>query len=131
MCIRDSASTYAKSLYTGESITASFPDADINYWLEAVSYTHLYHGFMLGLCALLGGAFGTSNRESGDGRYDIQLNPTKKGLPGIRIELKAEMNCSDEQLKRLSETSLQQIKDRKSTRLNSSHSDRSRMPSSA
>ncbi len=28
------ASTYAKSLYTGESITASFPDADINYWLE-------------------------------------------------------------------------------------------------
>ena len=63
--------------------------------------------------ALLGGAFVTSNRESGDGRYDIQLKPTQKGLPGILIELKAEKNCSDEQLKKLSETALQQINDKK------------------
>ena len=34
---------------------------------------NFYHGFMLGLCALMNGAFATSNRESGDGRYDIQL----------------------------------------------------------
>ena len=74
---------------------------------------NFYHGFMLGLCALLGGAFVTSNRESGDGRYDIQLKPTKKGLPGILIELKAEKNCSDEKLKVLSETALQQINDKK------------------
>ena len=64
-------------------------------------------------CALLGGAFVTSNRESGDGRYDIQLKPTQKGLPGILIELKAEKNCSDEKLKKLSETALQQINDKK------------------
>ncbi|EKC72172.1 protein containing DUF1703, partial [human gut metagenome] len=62
---------------------------------------------------LLGGAFVTSNRESGDGRYDIQLKPTQKGLPGILIELKAEKNCSDEKLKKLSETALQQINDKK------------------
>lgn len=74
---------------------------------------NFYHGFMLGLCALLGGAFVTSNRESGDGRYDIQLKPTKKGLPGILIELKAEKNCSDEKLQVLSETALQQINDKK------------------
>ena len=55
----------------------------------------------------------TSNRESGDGRYDIQLKPAKKGLPGILIELKAEKNCSDEKLKVLSETALQQINDKK------------------
>ena len=41
---------------------------------------NFYHGFMLGLCALLGGFFVTSNRESGEGRYDIQLKPVKKGL---------------------------------------------------
>lgn len=29
---------------------------------------NFYHGFMLGLCALMSGAFLTSNRESGDGR---------------------------------------------------------------
>ena len=70
------------------------------------------HGFMLGLCALMSGAFLTSNRESGDGRYDIQLKPTTKRLPGILIELKAEKDLDDEKLKRLSETALQQINDK-------------------
>lgn len=74
---------------------------------------NFYHGFMLGLCALLGGSFISSNKESGDGRYDIQLKPVKKNLPGILIELKSEKNCSGEQLKKLSETALQQIIDKK------------------
>lgn len=74
---------------------------------------NFYHGFMLGLCALLGGSFLTSNRESGNGRYDIQLKPIQKGLPGILIELKAEKNCTKEQLKKLSEIALQQIIDKK------------------
>lgn len=74
---------------------------------------NFYHGFMLGLCALMSGAFLTFNRESGDGRYDIQLKPTTKRLPGILIELKAEKDLDDEKLKRLSETALQQINDKK------------------
>lgn len=74
---------------------------------------NFYHGFILGVCALMGGAFVTSNRESGDGRYDIQLKPVREGLPGILIELKAEKNCSDEKLKKLSETALQQINNKK------------------
>lgn len=74
---------------------------------------NFYHGFMLGRCALMSGAFLTSNRESGDGRYDIQLKPTTKRLPGILIELKAEKDLDDEKLKRLSETALQQINDKK------------------
>ena len=45
---------------------------------------------MLGLCALLGGFFVTSNRESGEGRYDIPLRPVNKARPGIIIELRAE-----------------------------------------
>lgn len=74
---------------------------------------NFYHGFMLGLCALLGGSFITSNKESGDGRYDIQLKPLDKKLPGILIELKAEKNCTEEKLKKLSEAALKQIIDRK------------------
>ncbi len=74
---------------------------------------NFYHGFMLGLCALLGGTFVSSNRESGDGRYDIQLKPNKKNLPGILIELKAEKNCTEDGLKKLSETALKQINDKK------------------
>lgn len=74
---------------------------------------NFYHGFVLGLCALLGDFYVTSNRESGDGRYDIQLKPRKKTLPGILIELKAEKNCTAEALKKLSETALRQINDKK------------------
>lgn len=74
---------------------------------------NFYHGFMLGICALLGGFFVTSNRESGNGRYDIQLKPMKDGLPGILIELKAEKKCTEERLKELSEVALRQIIDKK------------------
>ena len=70
---------------------------------------NFYHGFMLGLCALFGDYYITSNRESGDGRYDIQLMPTHPVLPGILIELKAKKNASDAELSKLSQTALQQI----------------------
>lgn len=81
---------------------------------QSVSYydtvgENFYHGFMLGLCSLLDGFYSTSNKESGYGRYDIQLMPKNKNLPGILIELKAEKNCSGEKLKKLSEKALQQI----------------------
>lgn len=72
-----------------------------------------YHGFMLGLCALFGGSFVTSNRESGNGRFDIQLKPKQNNLPGILIELKAEKNCTGEELKKLSKLALKQIIDKK------------------
>lgn len=74
---------------------------------------NFYHGFMLGLCALLGGSYTTSNRESGDGRYDIQLMPENTRLPGILVELKAEKRCSKDRLKKLSETTLKQITEKK------------------
>lgn len=74
---------------------------------------NFYHGFMLGLCALLGGSYTTSNRESGDGRYDIQLTPKNNRLPGILIELKAEKNCTGDRLKKLSEAALNQINEKK------------------
>ena len=74
---------------------------------------NFYHGFMLGLCALLGGVFVLSNRESGDGRYDIELKPKDNRLPGILIELKAGKNCTEERLKKLSEAALKQIAEKK------------------
>lgn len=78
-----------------------------------VAGENFYHGFMLGLCALLNDSFISSNRESGNGRYDIQLKPLKEHLPGIIIELKAVKNCSESQLKKLSEKALQQINEKK------------------
>jgi len=54
----------------------------------------------------------TSNREAGEGRFDIQMLPLDKRLPGILIELKAAKDCSDDQLAELATAALQQINDR-------------------
>ena len=71
---------------------------------------NFYHGLVLGLCALMDNRYQiTSNRESGEGRYDIQLMPKDPGESGILIELKAAKNCTDDQLKALSRTALEQI----------------------
>ena len=48
-----------------------------------------YHGFALGLSAAFAGYYITSNRESGDGRYDIEMEPKLHDHPGILIEFKS------------------------------------------
>lgn len=48
-----------------------------------------YQGLMLGLCAILNNRYRVkSNRESGLGRFDIQLYPLTEDLPGFIFELK-------------------------------------------
>lgn len=48
-----------------------------------------YHGMMLGLCAILSNQYQIkSNRESGLGRFDIQLIPLAKEIPGFIFEFK-------------------------------------------
>ena len=75
---------------------------------------NFYHGLVLGLCATLDNRFYiTSNRESGEGRYDICLCPKDGKLPGILIELKAAKDCPEDELKELSEKALEQIDARK------------------
>lgn len=73
---------------------------------------NFYHGLLLGLCAAMEQYRVTSNRESGEGRYDICLTPKVDHLPGILIELKAEKDCSSEELQKLAQSALQQIEDR-------------------
>lgn len=85
--------------------------------LQSASYydtigEDFYHGLVLGLCALTGNYYTTSNRESGNGRYDIQLMPAKKNIPGILFELKTEKDCSDDKLKGIAYQALQQIKEK-------------------
>lgn len=75
---------------------------------------NFYHGFVLGLCAMMEDRYDiSSNKESGEGRYDIQLMPRQKNMPGILIELKAAKNLSGEKLRQLSKEALEQIHTRK------------------
>ncbi len=72
-----------------------------------------YHGLVLGLCATMENQYYiTSNREAGNGRFDIQMLPSNKKLPGILIELKAEKDCDDEELEKLAKAALNQINDK-------------------
>ena len=87
--------------------------------LQSASYydtigENFYHGLMLGLCAMFDNRYYVdSNRESGEGRYDIALFPKDENLPGIIIELKAQKNCDTDELKLLAKEALQQINVRK------------------
>ena len=73
-----------------------------------------YHGLLLGLTAMMDNRYLVrSNRESGEGRYDLALEPKDEALPGIVIELKAEKGSSAEELKALAQAALQQIEERK------------------
>lgn len=72
-----------------------------------------YHGMMLGLCAILGNRYKIrSNRESDLGRFDIQLMPLTKGMPGFIFEFK---HTKDEHtdLSALADSALQQIETKK------------------
>lgn len=114
---KSSASEIQEAIYTHN--TDGLQNGLRKLLLQTISFNDayhesFYHGLVLGLCAMLDNQYRvTSNRESGEGRYDIQLCPYNKKLPGVLIELKAGKDCSDEQLQELAETALKQINDRK------------------
>jgi len=86
---------------------------------ESVSYYDtaketFYHGLILGLCVLFSDRYTvTSNRESGEGRYDIQLMPGRPEDQGFIFELKAEKNAEQDKLKALADQALRQIAEKK------------------
>lgn len=85
------------------------------FLLEAVSFydglqENYYQGLLLGMTGMFtNDYYPLSNRESGEGRFDIQLTPKTQGMPGIIIEIKAAKEASAEQLKKLAEQALEQI----------------------
>lgn len=87
--------------------------------IESVSFfdtakENFYHGLVLGLCAMFSDIYYVrSNRESGIGRFDIQLMPKQKNRPGFIFELKAEKDKSSAELVQLAKTALKQIEEKK------------------
>ena len=72
-----------------------------------------YQGLMLGLCAILNNRYQVkSNRESGLGRFDIQLYPLTEDLPGFIFELKYTKEETDD-LERFADEALAQIDEKK------------------
>ena len=72
-----------------------------------------YHGMMLGLCAVLGSQYKVrSNRESGLGRFDVELLPMVQGIPGFIFEFKHTKDINVD-LDSLANSALRQIDDMK------------------
>ena len=72
-----------------------------------------YHGMVLGLVASLSSKYYIrSNREAGEGRFDLQLEPKDKLLPGILMEFKAVSASEKDRLPELAEEALVQVKDK-------------------
>jgi hypothetical protein len=105
------------ALRTGD--TALFTDTLQKYLLQSASTfdttnENFYHGTVFGMLAILSDRYYiSSNRESGEGRFDIQLEPKDKSQLGYIIEFKAGKNLSDTELANSASSAIQQIQSKK------------------
>ena len=85
---------------------------------ESVSYydtigENFYYGLVLGLCTVVSDQYSiSSNREAGYGRYDIQMMPRNKLMPGVLIELKHEKDVPGDRLDEMAKESISQINEK-------------------
>ena len=105
------------ALRTGD--TTLFTDTLQKYLLQSASTfdttnENFYHGTVFGMLAILSDRYYiSSNRESGEGRFDIQLEPKDKSQLGYIIEFKAGKNLSDTELADSASSAIQQIQSKK------------------
>lgn len=110
---RTTANKIAESLYANDykklqSAIGEYMDKSIIFFDGGAE--GFYHGLMLGLIALMDNQYKIkSNRESGDGRFDVSLIPREKRYPGIILELKWKEKLSDVELEKWSNEALKQI----------------------
>ena len=110
---RTTANKIAESLFLQD--TKKLQDGIGEYLKKSISFYDagaegFYHGLVLGLIALMDNQYQIrSNRESGDGRYDISLFPRENKYPGMIMELKWDKDLNDEELDALSAEALDQI----------------------
>ena len=114
---RTTANKIAESLYADDykmlqNAIAEYMDKSVSFYDAGAE--GFYHGLVLGLIALMDNQYKIkSNRESGDGRYDISLSPREDRYPGIIMELKWKKDLSEEALSELADEALAQIDERR------------------
>ena len=110
---RTTADKIAESLYANDykklqKAIAEYMDKSISFYDAGAE--SFYHGLVLSLIALMDNQYKIkSNRESGDGRYDISLIPRENRYPGIIMELKWKKDLNEDELIKLADQALTQI----------------------
>lgn len=114
---RTTANKIAESLYANDykklqKAIAEYMDKSISFYDAGAE--GFYHRLVLGLIALMDNQYKIkSNRESGDGRYDISLFPREGRYPGIIMELKWKKDLSADELSGLADEALIQIDEKR------------------
>ena len=114
---RTTANKIAESLYANDykklqKAIAEYMDKSISFYDAGAE--GFYHGLVLGLIALMDNQYKIkSNRESGDGRYDISLFPREGRYPRIIMELKWKKDLSADELLGLADEALIQIDEKR------------------
>lgn len=109
------ANKIAESLYVNDykklqKAIAEYMDKSISFYDAGTE--GFYHGLVLGLIALMDNHYKIkSNRESGEGRYDISLITKEERYPAIIMELKWKKGMSAEGLSGLADEAIDQIDD--------------------
>ena len=71
-----------------------------------------YHGTVFGMLAVMSDSYYiTSNREAGEGRFDVQLEPKDKKQAGYILEFKTGKGLDENGMKALAEEGIRQIRD--------------------
>ena len=114
---RTTADKIAESLYANDytklqKAIAEYMDKSISFYDAGAE--GFYHGLLLGMIALMDNQYKIkSNREAGDGRYDICLLPREDRYPGIIMELKWKKNLNADALSGLADEALAQIDEKR------------------
>jgi hypothetical protein len=114
---RTTADKIAESLYANDykklqKAISEYMDKSISFYDAGAE--GFYHGLVLGLIALMDNQYKIrSNRESGDGRYDISLIPREDRYPGIIMELKWKKDLGADVLSELADEALAQIDEKR------------------
>lgn len=109
-----------KAIYFGDG--KRLEKALRNYMISCISAFDgaaegFYHGMVLGLVASLSTKYHIrSNRESGDGRFDLQMEPKEKMIPGIIMEFKSVPVSEKKDLSVIAEEAIAQIERQNYTR---------------
>ncbi len=104
-----------KDLYKFEANLKELMLGVFSYHDTGKDKEYVYHAYLLGLFAFIGHDYVIkSNRESGEGRYDVMLMPRDKTQNGIIIETKRlekrQENESDEKFRKRINTEIQNAK---------------------
>ncbi len=88
------------------------------YLLNSISFfdtntENFYHGMMLGLLAIMSDDYLiSSNKESGEGRFDVQLKPIFNNYPGIIMEFKSIKSTDEKDLDKSADEAIKQIQEK-------------------